>query len=68
MSIDHRRVAVYAPGELIEYVRAGWDIDQNIPTYVEVVHRLSDNGAVYTHAAHGISKDGFAANGAGSTL
>ena len=68
VSIDHRRVAAYAPGELIEYVRAGWDIDQNIRTYVEVVHRLSDIGAVYTHAAHGTSKDGFDAEWRGVDL
>lgn len=60
-SIDHRRAARYAPGELIEYVRAGWDLDQNIRTYVEVVHRLGDTGAVYTHSGHGISREGFAA-------
>src|SRR5262249_14973304 len=60
VSIDHRRGTAYAPGELIEYVRAGWELDQNIPrTKVEVVHRLSDLGAVVTHAAHGSSREGF---------
>ena len=53
VSIDHRRVAAFAPGEVIEYIRAGWELKQDIRTYVEVVHRLSDLGAVYTHAAHG---------------
>jgi DNA-binding SARP family transcriptional activator len=59
VSIDHRRAAAYAPGELIAYVRAGWELDQQIRTYVEVVHRLSDLGAVVTHAAHGSSREGF---------
>ena len=27
--------------------------------YIEAVHRLSDHGAVITHAAHGTSQDGF---------
>ncbi|KZS85815.1 hypothetical protein [Mycobacterium persicum] len=59
MSINHRRVAAYPPGELVTYVRAGWELDQEIRTYVEVVHRLNDLGAVVTHAAHGISREGF---------
>ena len=68
MSIDHRRGAAYAPGELIEYVRAGWDLDQDIRTYVEVVHRLSDLGAVCTHAGHGVSREGFDAEWRGVDL
>lgn len=68
VSIDHRRVTAYAPGELIPYVRAGWDLEQNIRTYVEVVHRLSDYGAVYTHAAHGVSVQGFDAEWRGVDL
>ncbi len=59
VSIDHRRGTAFAPGELIAYVRAGWELDQNIRTYVEVVHRLNDLGAVVTHAAHGTSHEGF---------
>lgn len=58
-SIDHRRVAAYAPGELFAYVRARWDIGQQIRTYVERVHRLNDLGAVVTHAARGSSQAGF---------
>jgi class 3 adenylate cyclase len=67
-TVDHRRGAAFAPGELIAYVRAGWDLDQNVRTYIEVVHRLSDLGAVYTHAAHGVSQDGFDAEWRGLTL
>nr|WP_255396761.1 BTAD domain-containing putative transcriptional regulator [Mycobacterium sp. 852002-51613_SCH5001154] len=67
-SIDHRRGTAYAPGELIEYVRAGWDLDQRVCTYPEVVHRLTDVGAVYTHVAHGISREGFDAEWRGISL
>ncbi|MDT5210295.1 MAG: hypothetical protein QOF67_2710, partial [Mycobacterium sp.] len=61
VSIDHRRGTAFGPGELIEYVRAGWELDQDIRIHVEVVHRLTDLGAVCTHVAHGTSRDGFAA-------
>ena len=59
VSIDHRRVAAYAPGEVIAYIRAGWELDQRITTYIENVHRLTNLGAVVTHAAYGTSKEGF---------
>ncbi|WP_240562975.1 nuclear transport factor 2 family protein [Mycobacterium sp. IS-1264] len=59
VTIDHRRAKAFAPGEMTEYIRAGWDLDQTIRTYVEVVHRLSDLGAVCTYAAHGLSHEGF---------
>jgi hypothetical protein len=58
-SIDHRRVAAFAPGEVIAYARAGLDLDQNIRTYVEAVHRLNDLGVVWTHVGHETSQDGF---------
>src|SRR5581483_5466603 len=59
VSIDHRRGAAFAPGELLDYFRAGWEADQSIRTYVEQVHRLSDLGAVCTHVGQGISREGF---------
>jgi hypothetical protein len=67
-SIDHRRGTAFAPGELIAYFRAGWDVGQEIRTYVEIVHRLSDLGAVCTHVGHGISHDGFDAEWRGVDL
>lgn len=60
-SIDHRRAAAFARGELGEYIRAGWDPDQTIRPYVEVVHRLSDMGAVCSYGAHSASNEGFGA-------
>jgi class 3 adenylate cyclase len=65
VNIDHRRGAAYAPGDLIPYIRAGWDLGQDINTYIEAVHQLDDLGAVVTHAAHGTSKEGFNAEWAG---
>ena len=59
VTIDHRRVTAFAPGEMTAYIRAGWEIDQTIRTYAEAVHRLSDLGAVCTYAAHGVSNEGF---------
>ena len=61
VTIDHRRANSFAPGEMTAYIRAGWDLGQTIRTYVEVVHRLSDLGAVCTYAGHGVSREGFEA-------
>ncbi|OBK24095.1 hypothetical protein A5634_04280 [Mycobacterium asiaticum] len=61
VTIDHRRVAAFAPGELEAYIHAGWELDQEIRPYVEIVHRLDDLGAVVTYTAHGSSPDGFEA-------
>jgi tetratricopeptide (TPR) repeat protein len=68
VSIDHRRVAAFGPGEGIEYLRAGWELGQDVRTYVEVVHRLTDLGAVYTHAGHGVSREGLDAEWRGVDL
>jgi hypothetical protein len=68
VSIDHRRAAAFAPGEGIAYIRAGWDLDQSTTTYIEQVHRLNDFGAVYTHAGHGVSNQGFDAEWRGVDL
>ncbi|WP_445164442.1 BTAD domain-containing putative transcriptional regulator [Mycobacterium sp. Dal123C01] len=59
VSTDHRRGTAFAPGELIGYLRAAFDQNQNTNIYVEKVHRLCDLGAVVTHWANGTSRDGF---------
>ena len=58
--IDHRRGTPFASSDLTAYYprhrlgpRTGFSI------YIEAVHRLSDVGAVVTHAAHGTSQEGF---------
>lgn len=60
-NIDHRRTAAFAPGDLLEYLRAGWDLDQDVKPYIEAVHRLTDLGAIVTHAANRTSREGFEA-------
>ena len=67
-NVDHRRGTAHAPGALIDYVRAGWDLGQTIHTHIEVVHRLSTLGAVFTHAAQGRSREGFDAEWRGVSL
>ena len=61
VSIDHRRTAAFAPGELNAYFRAAFDLTADVKIYVEAVHRLNDVGTVCTHVTHGVSHDGFAA-------
>ncbi|ORW93864.1 hypothetical protein AWB92_11995 [Mycobacterium sp. IEC1808] len=60
-SIDHRRGTKFAPGDLIAYVRATWDLAQNGSTYIETVHELNNLGAVVTHVTRGSSREGFEA-------
>ncbi len=44
------------------YIRTAiWDLTPDLSIRIEAVHRLSSFGAVVTHAAHGTSQDGFAA-------
>ncbi len=47
------------PGDLAAYLSAHWDLTPDLSIYIEAVHRLSDFGAVVTHAAHGTSQEGF---------
>ena len=68
VSLDHRRVAGFAPGEGFEYIRAGWDLGQSLNIYIEVAHRVNDLGAVFTWAGHGTSHEGFEAEWRGVTL
>jgi DNA-binding SARP family transcriptional activator len=61
VSIDHRRGASFATGDMVSYVHALWDDAPDIKVYIENVHRLSDRGAVVTQAARGTSQQGFEA-------
>lgn len=61
INIDHRRGTAFSPGELTAYMRATWDMSPHAYVNIESVHRLTDFGAVVTHAAHAVSQDGFAA-------
>ena len=59
INIDHRRLALI-DGDRPRYLRATWDLT-DLSIHIEAVHRLSDLGAVVTHAAHGTSQEGFEA-------
>jgi hypothetical protein len=59
VNIDHRRGIAFAPGDMISYIRATWDVAPDVDIHVGAVHRLSNRGAVVTHTAYGTSQDGF---------
>src|ERR1700743_1908201 len=59
MFVDHRRAAAFGATDLSAYIRAGYDLGQAVRPYAEAVHRLSDLGAVFSYAAHGVSHEGF---------
>ena len=59
VNIDHRRARGFAPGDLTAYIGATWDLAPDVSAYAEAVHRLSNRGAVWTHAVSGTSRDGF---------
>lgn len=61
VSVDHRRVTSFAPGDIKHYTRSAWDQIPDISFRIEAVHRLNDRGAVVTHALHGTSQEGFEA-------
>ena len=44
---------------MIPYIRASWDVTPDVTINIEAVHRLSDLGAVVTHATQGTSQEGF---------
>ena len=48
VNIDHRRGAAFAAGDMTAYIRDLWHDSPDINIYVEVVHRLSNLGAVIT--------------------
>jgi class 3 adenylate cyclase len=59
VNIDHRRARGFAPGDLTAYIGATWDLAPDVSAYAVAVHRLSNLGAVWTHAVSGTSQDGF---------
>ncbi|MEB3981583.1 nuclear transport factor 2 family protein [Mycobacterium sp. 663a-19] len=59
LNVDHRRGRSMAPGDLVPYARAAWDLTPDLSVYVEAVHRLKNFGAVVTVAVHGTSQEGF---------
>ena len=68
VNIDHRRGTSFAPGDMIPYIRAMWDVAPDINIHIEAVHRLSDLGAVVTHAARAPRKRASTPSGERSSL
>ncbi|UGU19792.1 BTAD domain-containing putative transcriptional regulator [Mycobacterium avium] len=52
-NVDHRRATAFEPGGLIAYLRAGWDLAEDVKNHILAVHRMTERGAVVTHLAHG---------------
>ena len=59
VNIDHRLRATFEAADLPTYLGVTRDQTPDLRIYIEAVHRLSDLGAVVTHASHGSSQDGF---------
>ena len=59
VNLDHRRATSFAPGELLAYLHAAWEFSPEERYRIETVHRLTDYGAVVSHAANGTSRGGF---------
>ncbi|OBI22318.1 hypothetical protein A5712_12835 [Mycobacterium sp. E2327] len=59
--IDHRPLVPVETADLATWIREVWDLTPDLSNYVENVHRLSNCGAVLTHAARGTSQAGFSA-------
>lgn len=59
VSIDHRRGASVASGDMATFLRTVRDLTPQVSIYIEAVHRLSDLGAVLTEEVRGKSQEGF---------
>jgi hypothetical protein len=57
--LDHRPVVTTEVVDLAATNRAMWDITPDASVYLEVVHRLSEFGAVVTQLLKGTSQEGF---------
>ena len=68
INIDHRPLAMFKAGDLATYLRATWDLTPDLSDHIEVVHRLSNLGAVVTWAAYGTSEKGFDAEWRGANV
>jgi hypothetical protein len=68
VTVDHRGESAFGVDEIFAYLRAGRAAEQDTTTYVEAVHRLNNNGAVITYAAHETSPEGFEAEWRGITV
>ena len=60
VNIDHRPGIGSAPGDMHAYVSQAWEVASDITTRIDAVYRLSNIGAVFSHAETGTS-EGFTA-------
>ncbi|MCW2561660.1 MAG: putative ATPase, partial [Mycobacterium sp.] len=68
VNVDHRRGIPFAPDDMTEIISSAWEFAPDICYRIEAVHRLSNLGAVVTHAANGTSREGFDAEWRGNVL
>ncbi|MBV9723271.1 MAG: hypothetical protein JO082_15320, partial [Mycobacterium sp.] len=61
VAVDHRRGRAFAPGDLLPYLHATWNVVPDLRGGIEAVHRLTKLGAVITVVMTGSSQDGLAA-------
>ncbi|MGV0606722.1 BTAD domain-containing putative transcriptional regulator [Mycolicibacterium sp. XJ1904] len=61
VDVDHRQGRRLAAGEIRPYMDATWDVAPDASIYIQAVHRLTNLGAVVTHAAVGTTPQGFQA-------
>jgi hypothetical protein len=57
--VDHRPILAVDAVDLPSYLRVMWDLTPDIRVDIEAVHRLSELGAVLTHAVNETSPEGF---------
>jgi class 3 adenylate cyclase len=59
--VDHRPLLTIMAADYVESVAAIRNLTPDLRIHVAAVHRLSDGGAVVSHAANGVTPDGFEA-------
>lgn len=59
VSVDHRRGIAFAPGDLLSYFTATWNVTPQTSIGVESVCRLSELGGVVVHSYCGTTSEGF---------
>lgn len=59
--IDHRRGTPFTSSNIVDSIRAVWELTPDLTIHVEAVHQLGKFGAVITHTQQGTSSEGFVA-------
>ncbi|MDQ1545830.1 MAG: hypothetical protein QOH69_734, partial [Actinomycetota bacterium] len=57
--VDHRPIATFEARDLTAFLDATWALTAQANIYIEAVHRLSDLGAIVTHASQATSQEGL---------